>query len=227
VNLFPQLNDRSFEFSHLQALILNHSQSCGTVRLWRFQRTTLRLSSARSSTLTLNLAELATELFDHPEAGFTIGFREFVSWPQPIEFASKDGVFVRQMPELIPLALDDLEARGTVCFVLFEDGTRNGALRLGIEVQQCEDQPAAGRRKKPLFLDLDVNRRERPPARHEKHIVVAEERAFENKEFQTEFGEELPDGPLAVEMMLIRLNCSRNGHCPGRDHRTNGLGNFV
>ena len=33
LNLFPQLNDRSFEFSQLPALILNHSQSCGTVRL--------------------------------------------------------------------------------------------------------------------------------------------------------------------------------------------------
>ena len=61
-----------------------------------------------------NLAQLATLLFDHLKACLTIGFREFVSWPQPIEFASKDGVLVRELPELLPLALDNLEARGTV-----------------------------------------------------------------------------------------------------------------
>ena len=33
VNLFPRLNDRSSELSQLPALILNHFQSCGTVRL--------------------------------------------------------------------------------------------------------------------------------------------------------------------------------------------------
>jgi hypothetical protein len=62
------------------------------------------------------------------------------------------------MPEIRPLALDKLEARGTVCFDLLEDGTRNGALQLGMEFQQCKDKPAAGGREKPFFLNLKINR---------------------------------------------------------------------